>query len=43
MRIRADDPEALCQLGMKFGCSVPEGKALLGIAKHLDLNVVGVR
>ncbi len=43
LRIRADDPEALCQLGVKFGCSVPEGKALLNIARSLGLKVVGIR
>ncbi|XP_064382194.1 ornithine decarboxylase-like [Halichondria panicea] len=42
LRIRADDPEALCQLGVKFGCSVPEGKALLNIARSLGLKVVGI-
>ena len=43
LRIRADDPSALCQLGVKFGTSVEEGKRLLGVAKRLGLSVVGVR
>ena len=42
IRIRADDPNALCQLGMKYGCSVPVGKELLDTALSLELLVVGV-
>ena len=43
LRIRADDPNAVCQLGVKFGCSLSDGKELLNTAKELGLNVVGVR
>lgn len=43
LRIRADDPKAICQLGVKFGCSVLVGKELLKTAIMLGLNVVGVR
>ncbi len=38
--IRADDPEALCRVGMKFGCWVLKGKALPRI---LGLKVVSSR
>lgn len=43
LRIRADDPDAICQLGVKYGCSVPVGKSLLFKAFSLGLEVVGVR
>jgi len=43
IRLRADDPDAICQLGNKFGCSVAVGKCLLRKALSLDLQVVGVR
>lgn len=43
LRIRSDDPQAVCQLGIKFGCSVTEGCRLLEVAKELGLDVVGVR
>ena len=43
LRIRADDPDATCQLGLKFGCSIPDGKVLLDTASDLGLNVVGIR
>ena len=43
LRIRADDPNAVCQLGIKFGCSLGDGRELLNTAKELGLNVVGVR
>ncbi len=42
LRIRADDPEAQWKLGIKFGCTVPEGKHLLSTAKNLGLNIIGV-
>lgn len=42
LRIRADDPLAVCNLGIKFGAKLPEAKRLLGVAKHLELNVIGV-
>ena len=40
LRIRADDPSALCQLGVKFGCTVEEGKKLLLRAREMELVVV---
>ena len=43
VRIRADDPAAVCQLGIKFGCSVEEAFQLLHVASGLDLDIVGVR
>lgn len=43
LRIRADDPAAICQLGIKFGCSVADGYQLLSTARELELEVVGVR
>ena len=43
LRIRADDPNAVCQLGVKFGCSLSDGRELLNTAKDLGLNVVGIR
>ncbi|CAI8024741.1 Ornithine decarboxylase [Geodia barretti] len=42
LRIRADDPSALCQLGVKFGCTVDEGKKLLLRARDMELCVVGI-
>jgi ornithine decarboxylase len=42
VRICADDPNAICQLGAKFGCSVSEAYEMLHIAKELHLDVVGV-
>ncbi|OQV13176.1 Ornithine decarboxylase [Hypsibius exemplaris] len=42
LRIRADDPKAICNLGIKFGAKVPEAKRLLGVAKGLGLDVIGV-
>ena len=43
MRIKADAPDCIGQPGYKFGCSVSGGKELLGTAKQLGLNLVGVR
>lgn len=43
LRIRADDPDANCPLGAKFGCSTAEGKLLLNVAKSCGLNVIGIR
>ncbi len=40
LRIRADDSEAQWKLGMKFSCTIPEGKILLSTAK--SLNIIGV-
>lgn len=42
LRIRADDPEARCQLGLKYGANVDDAPALLATAKKLGLDVVGV-
>lgn len=43
IRIRCDDPQAQCQLGMKFGCDhLTEAPKLLHTAKELGLNVIGV-
>uniref|UniRef100_A0A1B6GPX0 ornithine decarboxylase n=1 Tax=Cuerna arida TaxID=1464854 RepID=A0A1B6GPX0_9HEMI len=43
IRIRSDDENALCQLGIKFGCDpVTEAPHLLKLAQKLDLNVIGV-
>lgn len=43
IRIRCDDPQAQCQLGMKFGCDyIREAPKLLNKACELNLNVVGV-
>lgn len=42
LRIRCDAVEAVCPLGMKFGCDpVHEAPNLLRLAYMLDLNVVG--
>ncbi|XP_055329354.1 ornithine decarboxylase-like [Paramacrobiotus metropolitanus] len=42
VRIRADDPLAVCNLGIKFGAKLQEAKRLLGVAKDLELNIIGV-
>ncbi|GAU94433.1 hypothetical protein RvY_06207-1 [Ramazzottius varieornatus] len=42
LRIRADDPMAVVNLGCKFGAHLPEAKRLLAIAQDLALNVIGV-
>ena len=42
LRIRADDTQARCQLGNKFGADPVDALALLGTAKDLGLSVVGV-
>jgi ornithine decarboxylase len=42
LRILADDPTAVCNLGVKFGCAPRDSHALLQAAKSLDVNVVGV-
>lgn len=42
LRIHADDPLAVVNLGCKFGAHLPEAKRLLGVAKELQLNVIGV-
>lgn len=42
IRIRADDPTARHPLGNKFGCDMMHVPYLLGLAKELKLQVVGV-
>lgn len=42
LRIRADDPEARCQLGNKYGCETYEVRPLLEAAVRLGVTVVGV-
>jgi len=42
MRIRADDPEARCNLGIKYGAEKYEWKKLLGTCADLGLKLVGV-
>ena len=42
LRILTDDSTSLCRLSDKFGASLDIAKALLTLAKELDLNVVGV-
>ena len=43
VRIRADDPNAIVKLGVKFGCSVAEACDMLNIARKMQLAVIGVR
>jgi len=42
LRIRADDPNARCALGTKYGAEQYEVEGLLRKAKELGLNVVGI-
>lgn len=42
LRLLADDETAVCRLGLKFGASMLESCDLLEVARHLELNVVGV-
>ena len=42
LRILTDDSSSLCRLSDKFGASMDTIEDLLRLAKHLDLNVVGV-
>jgi len=44
LRIRADDPMAKVNLGIKFGCDPPmeKGPELLRTAKELGLGVIGI-
>lgn len=42
LRIRVDDSNSVCRFGCKFGVDVNEVEKLLGIAKTLSLNVVGI-
>ncbi|KAL2651468.1 hypothetical protein R1flu_019596 [Riccia fluitans] len=42
LRIKADDPNARCPLGTKYGAELEECEELLAVAKQLALKVVGV-
>jgi ornithine decarboxylase len=42
IRIRADDPEARCNLGIKYGAEEKDWETLLIMAQRLRLDVVGV-
>lgn len=42
LRILADDDTALCRLGLKYGACIEESKALLQLARELNLNVMGI-
>lgn len=42
LRIRVDDSKSVCRFGCKFGVDVNEIEKLLGIAKILSLNVIGI-
>jgi ornithine decarboxylase len=42
LRIRCDDPEARCPLGLKYGANPDEAHKLLSTAASLGLSVVGV-
>lgn len=42
LRMRVQGGKSLVDLGLKYGCSVSEGKVLLEQAKELGLTVIGV-
>ena len=42
LRIRADDPDARCQLGNKYGAEMEDVPELVALAKELGLQLVGV-
>jgi ornithine decarboxylase len=42
LRILTDDSSSLCRLSQKFGASLDSTDSLLGLARQLGLNVVGV-
>lgn len=42
LRILTDDSASLCRLSLKFGAGLDTTKALLQLAKELELNVTGV-
>lgn len=42
LRISTDDSSSLCRLSLKFGAPLDSTDGLLGLAKELNLNVVGV-
>lgn len=42
LRVAADDPMGDHPFGLKFGCTVEDGKTLLRLCKELGLQVIGV-
>ena len=42
LRIRADDPEARCNLGIKYGAEKHEWADLMGTCQTLGLEIVGI-
>jgi ornithine decarboxylase len=42
LRIKVDDSQSTCQFGCKFGVNLDDVERILGIAKALSLNVVGI-
>lgn len=42
LRMLTDDSKSLCRLGLKFGAPLSTCPGLLGLAKSLGLNVIGV-
>lgn len=42
LRIKVDDSGSKCRFGCKFGCPVNEVEKMLGIAKALSLNIIGI-
>jgi ornithine decarboxylase len=42
LRIKVDDSQSMCQFGCKFGVNLDDVERILGIAKALSLNVVGI-
>jgi ornithine decarboxylase len=42
LRIRADDPTAVCTLGNKYGAGESDWYTLIERAKHLGLGIIGV-
>ena len=43
LRILTDDSKSLCKLGTKFGARLDRVGELLGLAKRLELDVIGIR
>ena len=43
LRILTDDSKSLCKLGTKFGATLERVPELLGDAKNLELDVIGIR
>lgn len=42
LRIKVDDSHAVCQFSAKFGADLIKASHLLELAKHLNINIVGV-